>query len=234
MHFFLDPHFSPENAMLNSEESRHASRVLRLREGEKILIGDGNGLQFVASINQIKKDEVGVKILEKREIPKAQPTLVVAISPTKNSNRFEWFLEKATELGVDEIIPLISSRTERPRIKTDRAEKIVLNATKQSQRAFLPKIHLVADFSDLLEAKYENRLIAHCVDDLNRSPLDEENSGLETLILIGPEGDFTKEEIENAEEKGFKSVILSRNRLRTETAGILAVAMLRMPSIGQR
>jgi len=228
MHFFLDPQFDPKIGTLNPEESKHAARVLRLKEGDTIFIGDGGGVQYTAEISQISKQDVKVNVLEKKGFPKPLHHVTVAISPTKNLSRFEWFLEKATELGVSEIIPLISRRTERTRIKEERSEKIILNAAKQSQRAFIPRLHPTTGFEELLISEHKNGLIAHCIDDKMRATVGVNPEGSESLILIGPEGDFTLEEVELAEKKGFKGVILNENRLRTETAGILAVAMLQM------
>lgn len=234
MHFFLDPYFDPKTGVLNPEESKHAARVLRLKEGDTILVGDGRGIQYTCEISRISKQEVQVNFFEEKAFPKPLHHVTVAISPTKNLSRFEWFLEKATELGVSEIIPLISRRTERTKIKEERSEKIILNAAKQSQRAFIPILHPTTEFEELIKSKHENGLIAHCIDDMARASIAVNPEGSQSLILIGPEGDFTLEEVELAEKKSFKGVILNENRLRTETAGILAVAMLRMPSIGQR
>ena len=230
MHFFLDLEFDPEHGLLNPEESKHASRVLRLKEGDEILIGDGKGVRYRAAISQISKQDVKVKVLEKKNFPKPLHRVRVALSPTKNLNRFEWFLEKATELGVSEIVPLISKRTERARIKDERSLKIILNAAKQSQRAFVPILRPTTLFADLLNSEINGGLIAHCINEKNRETIEVDPEGSESLILIGPEGDFTLEEVERAEEAGFKGVTLNENRLRTETAGILAVAMLQMSS----
>lgn len=230
MHFFLDPQFDPKIGILNPEESKHAARVLRLKEGDEILIGDGRGKQYTSEISQISKQDVKVKVLGEQNFPLPLHKVTIAISPTKNLSRFEWFLEKATELGVSEIIPLISRRTERTRIKEERSEKIILNAAKQSQRAFIPKLQAVTAFEEFLKSEQKNGFIAHCIDDRTRHPIEVNPEGSESLILIGPEGDFTLEEVELAEKAGFKGVVLNENRLRTETAGILAVAMLQMSS----
>ncbi|MCZ4407536.1 RsmE family RNA methyltransferase [Cryomorphaceae bacterium 1068] len=230
MHFFLDPEFDPKHGFLNPEESKHAARVLRLREGDEVLIGDGKGVQYTAKISQISKLDVKVSVLEKKSYPKPLHRVTVAISPTKNLSRFEWFLEKATELGISEIVPLISKRTERARIKDERSEKIILNASKQSQRAFVPILRPMITFEELVRKDSNGGLIAHCISDKKRTPIEVNPEGSESLILIGPEGDFTLEEVELAEQAGFKGVVLNENRLRTETAGILAVAMLQMSS----
>lgn len=228
MHFFLDPEFDPKNGVLNPEESRHAMRVLRLREGDAILIGNGNGKQYLAEINSVRKQDVSVSVSSEVVFPAPARIVRVALSPTKNLSRFEWFLEKATELGVSEIIPLISSRTQRTRIKEERSEKIILNASKQSQRVYIPKLHPVTSLIDLLAQEKNGGLMAHCIEDKVRIAISKIPEKSETLILIGPEGDFTPEEVDLAERSKFKGVVLNDNRLRTETAGILAVAILQM------
>jgi 16S rRNA (uracil1498-N3)-methyltransferase len=228
MHFFLDPEFDPKNGVLNPEESRHALRVLRLREGDGILIGNGKGVQYSAEISEVLKNDVSVNVLSEQVFSAPKHHVRVAISPTKNLSRFEWFLEKATELGISEIIPLITSRTQRPRIKEERSEKIILSASKQSQRVFIPKLHPTVSLKEFLETEKNGGMIAHCMDQKERVSISVNPAGSESLILIGPEGDFTLEEVEIAEKAGFKGVILNDNRLRTETAGILAVAMLQM------
>lgn len=230
MHFFLDQEFEPKHGVLNTDESKHAMRVLRLREGDEILIGDGRGVQYKTEISQISKHDIKVNVLEKKSFSKPLHRVTVAISPTKNLSRFEWFLEKATELGVSEIIPLTSKRTERAKIKDERSKKIILNAAKQSQRAFVPILRTTTSFDDLLKSESSGGLIAHCINDKKREAIEVNPEGSESFILIGPEGDFTLEEVERAEEAGFKGVVLNENRLRTETAGILAVAMLQMSS----
>ena len=229
MYFFLDPNFRVGQYELNAEESKHGIRVLRLKEGDQILIGDGDGQQFTCEISSTNNYTIKVKVLETNEFPKPKKELCVAISPTKNLSRFEWFLEKATELGVSEIVPIITTRTERPRIKEERSEKIILTASKQSQRAYIPKLLPTLSFQDFLTANEQKGIIAHCLSHRGRKSLKEVSEDHKSLILIGPEGDFTPAEIDAAERRGFQSVVLNENRLRTETAGIFAVAMLQMP-----
>ena len=228
MHFFLDPEFNPSSGTLNPEESRHATRVLRLKQGDRITIGDGKGHLYSAEVTEIGKDALKVTVLEEEIVRRPSTQIAVAISPTKNLSRFEWFLEKATELGVSEIIPLKTERTLRDRIKEDRSRKIILSAAKQSQRHFMPQLEPMTSFEDVIQREDENKLIAHCLEGLSRSPLSASDAETDTLILIGPEGDFTPEEIDAAERAGFEGVILGNNRLRTETAGILAVALLQL------
>jgi 16S rRNA (uracil1498-N3)-methyltransferase len=228
MHFFLDPSFDKNQCLLNEEESRHASRVLRLKEGDEITIGDGKGACYTAAIRSISKGKVRVDIVNEKTIDPPTHPLRIAIAPTKNLNRFEWFLEKATEMGVDEIIPLQTSRTLRPRIKQERAERIVLTATKQSQRAYLPIIAPLTPYFEFIADQSNSGYIAHCEEDLTRVGVSELRNTRPSLILIGPEGDFSKEEIAEAEKNGFMGLELTHHRLRTETAGIFALAALQL------
>ena len=227
MHYFLDPSFDPLVGILNEAESHHALKSLRLKEGDTIEVGDGKGNLFSSQIKTIGKTEIILDVLKNDFFEIPSPRLTIAIAPTKNPSRFEWFLEKATELGVYEIIPIETSRTERPRLKLDRAERIVLSATKQCQRNYLPKLHPLTSFKDILENKSEVKLIAHCEDDDRRVEFADfirSASAKSILILIGPEGDFTPDEIKVAMDSGFNPVSLGKNRLRTEMAGVFAAA----------
>lgn len=227
MHYFLDPDFEPEKGELNEAESRHAIKSLRLVEGDQIAIGDGGGNLFSTRIRSISKSSLEVDILEAefREAPK--PKLTIAIAPTKSPSRFEWFLEKATELGADEIIPIMSQRSERPRFKTDRALRILLAATKQCRRAHLPVLKALTPFSEMLTTESPASYIAYCETDTKRMDFVEairESDSEHICILIGPEGDFTDDEVREARARGFQPVQLGANRLRTETAGVFAAA----------
>ncbi len=227
MHYFLDPSFDPLVGILNEVESRHALKSLRLKEGDEIEVGDGKGNYYSTQIKTVGKSEIILDVCKSDffEIPSLQ--LTIAIAPTKNPSRFEWFLEKATELGVYEIIPIETTRTERPRLKLERAERIIHSATKQCQRKYLPKLHPFTRFKDILANQSELKLIAHCENDDRRVEFSEvirTASAKSVLILIGPEGDFSPDEINLALEAGFNPVSLGRNRLRTETAGVFAAA----------
>lgn len=227
MHYFLDSDFDPNTGILCEEESRHAIKSLRLTAGDEILIGDGKGKRYTATIRVIGKKELIVDLLSTEEFNLPLPKLTIAIAPTKNPSRFEWFLEKATELGVYQIIPVETRRTERPRFKHDRAERIIHAATKQSMRAFTPVLEKLTPISKVIEMDNPLKLIAHCDENTKRihiSDFSEKKASKDILILIGPEGDFTAEEIEKAKENGFQPVLLGRNRLRTETAGVFAAA----------
>jgi 16S rRNA (uracil1498-N3)-methyltransferase len=223
MQLFYEPHFdsSTTHIMVNPEESRHISKVLRKKIGDKIFVTNGLGLlaEGILSNPNPKKCEIEVINIQKSEA--SQHHLHIAIAPTKANDRFEWFLEKATEIGIQEITPLLCEHSERRTIKIERYEKVLLAAMKQSLSSFLPKLNTLTPFSDVVSSEFDStKLIAHCEDE-PKAQLTKAH-GTDNLILIGPEGDFSTSEIDLALSKGFKAISLSESRLRTETAGIVA------------
>lgn len=227
MHYFLDPTFDPITGILNEEESRHAIKALRISVGDSIEIGNGRGNRYQCAVRIIGKNQVILAVESKIEIPAPQFRFSVALAPTKNASRFEWFLEKATEMGVDDIIALESKRTERSRLNDGRLERIIISAAKQSQRSFLPVFHGSVPFSKITTESKNIRFIAHCDTNFARIALHEARPAEpeNVLILIGPEGDFTPGEIEAAYAAGFQGISLGSNRLRTETAGVYCAAI---------
>jgi len=219
MHIFFAPTF-PEQSSLSEEESKHAFRVLRLKKGDKIEVINGRGSFYRCEISSLDKRTCELTILsEKKEEPRSF-YLHIAIAPTKNIDRIEWFVEKCVEFGVDEITFLKSSNSERKVIKLERIKRIATSAMKQSQHAYFPKINELVNYSTFLDlAEQDHKLIAHLVDD-NRQGLKSLPLESSYCMLIGPEGDFTGEEVKLALSKGFKPVTLGEYRLRTETAGI--------------
>jgi len=226
MFYFLNTNFDTNDPQLNEEEGKHALKALRLNLGDKILVGNGNGVQYTCQIAGIDQKKTTLVIENTEKFDKPNTRLCIAIAPTKNPSRMEWFVEKATEMGVDEIIPIQTSRTERPRLKTDRLERIVLAAAKQSRRAFIPNLRELTPLEALGEEASDLRIIAHCEDGTPKKSLEEllKNASGKVLIAIGPEGDFTKSEINHALEKGFSAGHLGAQRLRTETAGVFSAA----------
>ncbi|PCH69185.1 MAG: 16S rRNA (uracil(1498)-N(3))-methyltransferase [Bacteroidetes bacterium] len=224
MHIFYCPDIS-ENPFLSEKESRHATKVLRLKNGEKINLIDGNGGFYTVKIIDENSKKCKVKILEKRRnYGKRNYYLHIAIAPTKNISRFEWFLEKATEIGIDEITPIICQHSERKTLKTERLEKILISAMKQSQQAFLPRLNPIVSFNELINKSVnQQKLIAICAGEGKSQHLKnlykKEN---DAVICIGAEGGFSKDEIEASVDKGYAPVSLGSNRLRTETAGFTA------------
>lgn len=219
--------YSPEISdifTLPQEESKHCIKVLRLKTGDTVHLTNGLGNLYTTRIvdDNIKRCTLEVNHTE-YEYGKKDFKLHMAVAPTKNISRFEWFLEKATEIGVDEITPLICENSERRVVKTDRLNKIIIAAMKQSLKTYLPKLNEAVKYSDFVNRETTNsKHIAYCSEShrnlLKKVSKQKEN----TEVLIGPEGDFSKKEIELAFEKNYQAVSLGQSRLRTETAAIVA------------
>ena len=209
--------------ILSAEESKHSIKVLRKKEGDILNFTDGKGMFYQAKIILADSRKCKLQVVSREQKSKNHDYyLHIAIAPTKNIERFEWFLEKATEIGIDEITPIICFRSERKTIKNERASRILLSAIKQSLKYHLPKLNETTSLKnflkqDLLGKKY----IAHC-EDSKKYDLKSENKFEKVTILIGPEGDFNIEEIELAKAQKFKEISLGESRLRTETAGIIS------------
>src|SRR5690606_16297316 len=226
--FYLEEFTGNNTVELNEETSRHIVQVLRMQEGSQIQLTDGRGRLMDAEITAAHKKKTLVKILRQQSIAPSENKITIAISPIKNTSRFEWFLEKATEIGVNEIIPLICQRTEKEKLRTDRLQQIIISAMLQSQQVWLPVLHEQTIFKNVLaNATHENKFIAHCEDGEKNDFFYEVKESKSSIILIGPEGDFTTDEIREAIQKNFTPVSLGENRLRTETAGVVAATLLR-------
>ena len=233
--FFYIPSYSAEQqeVVLDEDNSRHAIQVLRMKTGDPLQLTDGKGALLTAAILDSHKKKCAVRVLSAETLPPKEQKVSIAISPLKNASRFEWFLEKATEIGVTGIIPLICDRTERQHTRQDRLQHILISALLQSQQTWLPVLRAPTPFSQWLnEAHDTHRLIAHCLEeprpaeDLAAWRRRQTAVGSSSLILIGPEGDFSPEEVALALKEGFVPVTLGDNRLRTETAGVVAATLL--------
>lgn len=226
MHIFYTPDLAVADVYeLNEEESRHCSKVLRLGVGSQVYLIDGKGGLYTAEIVMVEKRNVRLKVISlKKEFGKRNHHLHIAIAPTKNIERLEWFLEKATEIGIDEVTPLICDHSERKAIKSERLEKVMTAAVKQSLTAYHPRLNPLTSFAEFVHQPFEgNRFVAHCVeDDSKRYIADFASGGGSCRVLIGPEGDFSAAEINLAMANGYKPVTLGDSRLRTETAGLAA------------
>jgi len=226
------PYFYEENVQqpihtLSEETSKHCVQVLRMKEGEQLQITDGKGNLFTATINNANKKHCEVRIDSTQTLKLLTINISIAISLLKNPSRFEWFLEKATEIGVKEIIPLICDHTEKENFRFDRMNNILISAMLQSKQTVLPQLHQLKKFENFINEDFDGlKLIAHCVEEEKRSIADLITSHQNKLILIGPEGDFSNEEINTALNKNFIAVTLGNTRLRTETAGIVAAVQL--------
>ena len=224
MQLFYIPNISGAEVILDEAESKHAVKVLRLSVGDSVQLIDGKGGFYQAEISDANPKKCKLSIIGlNKEFGKKKFHLHIAIAPTKNIDRFEWFLEKATEIGIDEITPLLTSHSERKTVNSERLEKIIVSAMKQSLKAYLPKLNNLTTFKELvINNKIENKYIAYCDEIQKRHLKNFEIRGKDVLILIGPEGDFSPDEIQFSLENDFKIISLGKARLRTETAGIVA------------
>ena len=206
-------------------ESRHIVRVLRKKENDKIFITNGKGKLFTSEVLIANDKKCLVKIIRTEAFKKPWSYyLHIAIAPTKLNDRFEWFLEKATEIGIDEITPIICEHSERKVVKLERLEKIIQSAAKQSLKYHFPKLNEPVTFNQFINSNFDGQLfIAHCEETAKKSLKTSLKPELNTTILIGPEGDFSTKEIMQSLEHNFIPVSLGESRLRTETAGIVAV-----------
>ena len=227
MQLFYNPNISDisKDVIFDKEESRHIVKVLRMKEGDCFKITNGKGSFFNAEITSENPKGCTVKILSE-EIQTPLPYhLHLAVAPTKLNDRYEWFLEKATEIGVSEITPIICDHSERKTIKSERYEKIIQSAMKQSLNAFLPVLNDAVSFKDFIDSHSEkdtSKFIAHCEETDKKSLKSVLVPHKKVIILIGPEGDFSKEEINLAKKVEFTPVTLGERRLRTETAAVVA------------
>lgn len=222
MNLFYLPEITPDSKQitLSEEESKHACRVLRLKSGDNIILLDGRGGTYLAEITEDHPKHCTVQILNYEFEANTPHEIHIAIAPTKNNERIEWFLEKTTELGITEVTLLLCGNSERKQIKEDRLEKILVSAMKQSQRKYLPKLNSLVSFKEFIQ-QHPKGALAHCYEG-EKSALKAVLKTSNYPVLIGPEGDFTKEEVDLAQQSGYDFISLGKNRLRTETAGLYA------------
>lgn len=222
------------NCLFDKDESQHIAKVLRKKEGDILHITNGKGLLFTAQLTFASPKQCEVALLKYEQPSRHLPYVHLVVAPTKMNERYEWFLEKATEIGIDEVTPIICEHSERTTIKTERFEKIILSAMKQSLQCYLPKLNAPinsATFFKQIEGVSTAKYIAHCQENEKvlfsqaLSPLQQH-----ITVLIGPEGDFSNSEIEKALALGFQPISLGDNRLRTETAAIVACHTIRVVS----
>ncbi|GLB50199.1 16S rRNA (uracil(1498)-N(3))-methyltransferase [Neptunitalea lumnitzerae] len=225
MQLFYTPDITPETKsfFFNSEESKHIVRVLRKKEGDELYITNGKGYLFTAVVTLANQKRCEVEVVNVELKAPRHYYLHMLVAPTKMNDRYEWFLEKATEIGVDEITPIICDHSERKVVKVDRFEKIIQSAMKQSLSCYKPILNEAISFKEAMEGSFKGlRFIAHCEESERHSLKRKVVIDNDVVMLIGPEGDFSLEEIELAKEKGFEPVTLGDQRLRTETAAIVA------------
>ena len=234
MQLFYDPDLASGSQSLDEENSHHCIRVLRMKTGEQISLTNGQGLYLTARITHPDPGECRFQVIEEKRDFQALPyRLHLGIAPTKATDRFEWFLEKATETGITEISPILCERSERRHLKIERMERILESAMKQSGRAFLPRINPLIPFLDLIHSPLPaSRYLAHCQ---AREPhlFELIQAGTDGVVLVGPEGDFSPEEIAAARTRNFREISLGHVRLRTETAGLMVCQAFNLKNLSQ-
>ena len=230
MQLFYAPQITLPEYTLAEEESKHAIKVLRLSVGDTLHITDGRGTLHLCQVVSDSAKHCTVRVLESQhEFEKRNYTLTMAVAPTKNIDRYEWFLEKATEIGVDNYVALESEHSERRIIKPERELKVITAAVKQSLKAYHPTLEDMTDFKKFVTRDFDGRkFIAHCGEAIKGKSYLASTlaAGENAVILIGPEGDFSPEEVRLAVENGFEEITLGTQRFRTETAAVMAVAMV--------
>jgi 16S rRNA (uracil1498-N3)-methyltransferase len=236
MNLFYQPALHPgllnSSYQLDPEESYHCIKVLRKRIGDTIHVTDGRGNLYVCSLADENYKGCQITVLSFTEQEKRAFRLHIAIAPTKNIDRFEWFLEKATEIGIDEITPLICEHSERTVLRTDRLQKILVSAMKQSMNLHLPKLNEPCKFNQFIQQEFPGQKFIGYVEEMQEILLkDTYHKGADALILIGPEGDFSPGEVKQSMESGFASISLGPSRLRTETAGIVACMTINLGNL---
>lgn len=225
MQLFYNPDIdeTTESFSFDKEESRHIIKVLRKKDSDILHVTNGFGLLFETEITLASDNKCIVNVISITKSPEPKFRLHLAVAPTKMNDRFEWFLEKATEIGIQEITPIFCDRSERKVINLERFEKIILSAMKQSNETYLPKLNPAISFKEFIKQKKQGlQLIAHCEETDKKSLKDVLKPNENVTLLIGPEGDFSDKEIALALENNFQPVTLGNTRLRTETAAIVA------------
>ncbi|MFT6747042.1 MAG: 16S rRNA (uracil1498-N3)-methyltransferase [Glaciecola sp.] len=227
MQLFFASKSDVQKGVLSPEESQHCVKVLRKKVNDKVNVIDGEGCNYLVRITKSSAKSCEYQVLSKEEVPFNLPNLHIAIAPTKNLSRFEFFVEKACELGIKEITPMLTSNSERKHLNIEKLTKKMIAACKQSYTLHFPTINPVLKFSDVVKIKAEQKLIAHCYS--HETPhLKSFDKEKETFLIVGPEGDFSKEEVQAAIDAKFQAVSLGYKRLRTETAGMFACSIFNL------
>jgi 16S rRNA (uracil1498-N3)-methyltransferase len=223
MNLFYSPIGDSDTIEIDETEAHHIYHVLRMKVGDFVSLTNGEGIIAKARLTSVNKNGVFAEIEQRTQEQRRSASLHIAIAPTKNLDRIEWFLEKATEIGIEEVTPLICQRSERRELKIERLTKIIIAASKQSQQSYFPILHSPIKFVDFMNQTSfpSNFAIAHCDDNIEKIEIKDFIKPKDSCFLIGPEGDFTIEEVKMAIEKGATPLSLGKNRLRTETAGII-------------
>lgn len=226
--FFEETFIGIPPFILSEESSKHIVQVLRMKERESIMITNGKGRLLTAEILSANKKKAEITITKEEFISSPKNKIAIAVSLIKNTHRFEWLVEKATEIGVSTIIPLICKRTEKSHFRSERIKSILISAMLQSRQSWLPELSLPMKLDEVITSKdYQQKFIAHCIADEKKELNAIVDKNTSRIILIGPEGDFTEEEVRDAIQQSFVPVTLGDTRLRTETAGLVAAVLLK-------
>jgi len=222
--FYSNFNKSDSDIILDEIDSKHLSKSLRKKVGDVIRITNGSGLEVKGEIIRLGKN-IKVNVISKIKHQKEGISIHVAISPLKNPSRFEWFVEKSTEIGISEITPLITKFSEKKKVNISRLNKIVISSMKQSNQFYLPKVNPIISFDDFLELNNDYKLIAHLK---NNNSFNKKSIGNKDkiVVMIGPEGGFSDEEILKANKEKIKEISFGQNRFRSETAGVFAVSII--------
>lgn len=226
MELLVDPGFTADG-LLCPDESLHCVKVMRHRDGDHVVVTDGRGTRFDCELVKASPRGCELRVESTSEMPAPAYELRMAVAPTKNIDRFEWFVEKAVEIGVTRITPIETEHSERTRVRVDRLQRIVVAAAKQSLKYRLPEIDDVTPVGDLLKSDASaQKFILHCADTPKEHLFNAAAAGAGTLVLIGPEGDFSAKEVEEALRNGYRECTLGPERLRTETAAMVATNII--------
>jgi 16S rRNA (uracil1498-N3)-methyltransferase len=227
MQLFFASKSDVKKGVMSPEESQHCIKVLRKKVGDNVNVIDGEGSNHLVVVSAANAKQCEYKVISTEHKAFDLPNLHIAIAPTKNLNRFEFFVEKACELGIKEITPMLASNSERKHINIEKLIKKMIGACKQSYTLYFPLVNPVKKFSEVIKIEAQQKLIAHCYS--HETPhLKSFDSNKETLLIIGPEGDFSKEEVLAASENNFQAISLGVKRLRTETAGVFACSIFNL------
>jgi 16S rRNA (uracil1498-N3)-methyltransferase len=230
MNIFYTPDICDKLYTLDESESKHCVKVLRKGAGDRLILVDGVGGWYEATITDPNPRRCSVEVIQEiKHFEKRDYSLHLAVSPTKNIERFEWMIEKATEIGVDEITPLLCEHSERKKVNMERLQKVMISAMKQSLKAYLPRLNNLTNFETLSSHSFDGKkFIAHCEEVYKKHLITQIKPTEKVLVLIGPEGDFSPNEIKKARESGFSEVSLGKSRLRTETAGVVVCEVVNL------
>ncbi len=230
MHLFYQPNINDGSHFLEPDESRHCIKSLRQKEGDEIQVTDGKGNLFTVKVTEADTRKCAFEVVNKEEKVEGSYHIHIAIAPTKSLDRMEWFVEKAVEIGIDEISFILCDQSEKRFMKLERIKRKAISAMKQSLKYCLPKINALENFDKFIEQDFKNtqKFIAYVDHSIPQHLKDVTKSNQQYLVLIGPEGDFSEKEITLAKEKSFTPISLGKNRLRTETAGVAACHILNL------